>query len=214
MSAGCRHDQAATERSDPIADPVVAPTRQESPRTELPAPRRGLEAAAARLEGINELTRRTKARLQRIMVPQNRPEDSVHLEIALMQRGIYYPDVPLYDEAWRRRERPERPPDRYQAVARRLAVPFEVERTADYAIVYFPGENRRRNGPWFLRNTNAGWVLETSVVYEKIIYDLSSQWYALDGDYPYLELLQRVYSMRRVTSRRHGAAWAVDPAAP
>ena len=35
-------------------------------------------------------------------------------------------------------------------------------------------------------------------------------WYALDGEYPYLALVKRVYDMKRVSLRQRGPAWMID----
>lgn len=136
----------------------------------------------------------------------------MHLEMALMHRGIYYRDAPMYDEAWRRASRPDLPARRLKAIAREWEGPFAVETSGDSAITYFTGDKAKRWGPQFLRRTGDGWIIEASAVARYIVYDYSNNaWYALDGDYPHLALVQRVYDMKRVSLRQRGAAWMIEP---
>lgn len=172
----------------------------------------GAGANAALLEGIDRLTPETKAKLGTILVPQASPEDCVELEMTLMRRGIYYRDVPMYDDAWRRAQRPDLPAERLRAIAREWGGPFYVERNGAHAITYFTGDKGMRWGPQFLRRTDAGWIIDASSVAEYIVYDYSNRgWYALDGDYPYLALLRSVYDMKLVSLRNRGSAWTIGP---
>ncbi len=201
--------EAATERLVEILEP----TRQEAAAASPLIGSGGAGATAALLEGIDSLTPKTRARLAEILVPQPRPEDCVHLELALMHRGIYYRDAPMYDEAWRRANRPDLPARRLKAIAREWDGPFAVEASGDHAITYYTGDKARRWGPQFLRRTDEGWIVEASAVARFIVYDYSNNaWYALDGDYPHLALVKRVYDMKRVSLRGRGAAWMIDRA--
>lgn len=191
---------------------VLEPTRQEETWETPVLGSGGAGASGALLDGIDRLTPETKARLQEIMVPQARPEDCVRLEIALMHRGIYFRDVPLYDEAWRRAPRPDFPADRLKALARDWDGPFRTERTEDRAIVYHTGEKARHWGPQLLRRTDQGWIVDASSVARLIVYDYSNAfWYALEADNPYLPLLRRAYDMKRVTLKGKGTAWMIEP---
>ena len=202
--------EAATERLVEILEP----TRQEISAASPLIGSGGAGATAALLEGIDSLTPETRVRLAEILVPQPRPEDCVNLELALMHRGIYYRDAPMYDEAWRRANRPDLPARRLKAIAREWDGPFAVETSGDHAITYYTGEKAKRWGPQFLRRTDEGWIVEASAVARYIVYDYANNaWYALDGDYPYLGLVKRVYDMRRVSLRQRGAAWMIDGAA-
>lgn len=193
---------------------ILEPSRQEA-SAGTPLARSGGAGATALLEGIDSLTPATKARLQKILVPQANPEDCVHLEMALMHRGIYYRDVPMYDPAWRRVDRPSFPARRLKSIAAEFDGPFSVARSGDHAIVYLEGEKALHWGPQFLRRTEDGWILDTSTVFEYIIYDYSNRWTAVDGDYPYLALMKSVYDMQPGTLRDRGPAWMMRaPAGP
>jgi soluble cytochrome b562 len=171
----------------------------------------GAGATGALLEGIDGLTSDTKAQLKKIMIPQARPEDCVNLEIALMHKGIYYREVSMYDEAWRRASRPDFPAHRLQSIAREWDGPFNVERVGDHAITHFSGVKGRRWGPQFLQLTDNGWIIDASSVAKFIVYDYSNRsWYAVDDDYPYLALIKSVYDMKLISLRQRGRAWRID----
>ena len=189
---------------------VLEPTRNDV-ATGPPLSRSGGAGATALLAGIEELTPAAEARLAEIMVPQAKPEDCVHLEMALMHKGIYYNDVPMYDEAWRRSLRPGMPARRLKALAAKFDGPFEIVRSGDHAISAYRGENAELWGPRFLRRTAGGWIIDGTAAAENIIYDYSNRWVAVDGDYPYLPLIHRAYEMRPGTLRSRGAAWIMVP---
>jgi hypothetical protein len=190
---------------------VLDPTREEEAYETPVLGSGGAGATAALLAGIDRLTPETKARLQEIMVPQPDPGDCVRLEIALMHRGIYYRDVPMYDEAWRRAKRPDFPANRLKTIAREWDGPFEIESTDDRAITYYTGEKALRWGPQLLRHTDQGWIVDASSVARLIVYDYSNEsWYALEEDNPYLPLLQSIYDMKRVSLSGRGAAWMIE----
>ncbi len=190
---------------------VLRPSREETPAGHPVLGSGGAGATEALLAGIDSLTPETKARLKTILVPQAHPEDCVHLEIALMHRGIYYRDVPMYDGAWRRADRPDLPAQRLKSLAREWDGPFEIARAGGHAIVYFTGEKAMRWGPQFLRRTDEGWIVEASLVARYIVYDYSNAtWYAVDGDYPYLNLIKQVFPMMPTRLHERGPAWVID----
>lgn len=158
---------------------------------------------------IEELTPETKMMLGKIMVPQASPERCVRLEIALMRQGFYYRDVTLYDKAWRRPVATSAPSRQLKADAREMEGQFAVKLDGGHAIAYFQGGKARVVGPRFLRLTEAGWILDTSSVYDNIIYGSENHWAAVDGDYPYLRLLKSVYDMKPVRLEKRGRAWAI-----
>lgn len=158
---------------------------------------------------IDELTPESKAMLGKIMVPQPSPERCVRLEIALLRQGFYYRDVTLYDEAWRRPDETSTPSRQLKADAREMEGQFAVKRVGDHAIAYFQGGKATVVGPRFLRLTEAGWILDTSSVYENIIYGSQNRWAAVDGNYPYLRILKSVYDMEPVRLGQKGPAWAI-----
>ena len=191
---------------------VLEPSRQEA-STGRPLGRSGgAGASAALLEGIDRLTPKTKARLQTILVPQATPAECVQLEMALMHKGIYLRDAPMYDPAWRRVQRADLPARRLQAIAADWDGPFEIARSGDHAITYFTGEKATRFGPHFLRRTAEGWIIDASAAAEYIVYDYSNRWAAVDGDYPYLALIRSVYDMQAGALRTRGPAWMIRSA--
>ena len=186
---------------------VLEPSRREV-YTGSPLGRTGGAGASAELlAGIDRLTPETEARLRTILVPQANPADCVRLEMAMMHKGIAFRDAPLFDEAWRRLNRPSLPPRRLQEIAADWDGPFEIARSGDHAIAYFRGEKALRFGPHFLRRTPEGWIIDASAIMEHIIYDYSNRWVAVDGDYPYLALIHEVYDMQPGNLRRRGPAW-------
>lgn len=121
----------------------------------------------------------------------------------------------MYDEAWRRASRPDFPAHRLKSIAKEWDGPFEVEQAGDHAISYFQGNKGSLWGPQFLQLTDSGWIIDASSVAEFIVYDYSNQfWYAVDGDYPYLALIKKVYDMKRVSLNQRGRAWMIDTSSP
>ena len=187
---------------------ILEPTREDEALAGQPLDRSGGAGAShALLEGIEKLTPEAEARLKLIMVPQERPEDCVRLEMALMARGIYYPDVPMYDPAFRRSARRNMTPRRLRSLAAKYSEPFEIVSDGDHAISAFRGQGAELWGPRFLRRTPRGWIIDGTSAYENIIYSYSNEWVAVDGDYPYLALIKRAWRMRPGTLRQRGAAW-------
>jgi hypothetical protein len=190
---------------------VLEPGRKEASAGRPIVGSSGAGATGALLDGIDQLTPETKARLEKILVPQATPEQCVHLEMGLMHRGIYFRDAPMYDEAWRHARRPDFPAERLKSIAREWDGPFSVERADDHAITYFEGEKGERWGPQFLRRTDDGWIIDASSVAKFIVYDYSNRaWYAVDDDYPYLAIIKSVYEMKRVSLQSRGPAWMID----
>ena len=92
---------------------------------------------------------------------------------------------------------------------------IKVEQAGDHAISYFQGNKGSLWGPQFLQLTDSGWIIDASSVAEFIVYDYSNQfWYAVDGDYPYLALIKKVYDMKRVSLNQRGRAWMIDTSSP
>jgi uncharacterized membrane protein YgcG len=190
---------------------VLEPSRQEAPAGRPLGRSGGAGATAALFEGIDRLTPETRARLQTILVPQATPGECVRLEMALLHKGIYFRDAPMYDDAWRRANRPDLPARRLKAIAAEWDGPFKIASSGDHAIAYFEGDRAVRWGPNFLRRTDAGWIVDGSAVARYIVYDYSNRWVAVDGDYPYLALIQGVYDMQASALHDRGPAWMMRP---
>jgi uncharacterized protein len=188
---------------------------QQSPLAAADAPIDGSGGAGASLELLREipdgaLDRAAEAALRTIMVPQREPRQSRDLEIALMHKGIYYADTPLYDEAWRAARQPKSwDPDRLREIARQWDRPYRIEIREPRAVAYY--EDAPELGPTFLRRDSTGWIIDASEAAKTIVYDYSSSsWYALDSGSPYLEILEAVLPLRRVTLSDDRAAWQID----
>ena len=144
------------------------------------------------------LTQETKEKLKRVLVPQPSPELALKLEFAMMHRGYYYRDIPLYDPDWKNQRVPEFPPDRVKEMAKMIDQPFQTRTAGDHAIAYHP--NHQNLGPIFFRKTGQGWTVDRTTVQKFVIYDFSNDgWYLLAtaGD-PYVELLRSVYQLEPV----------------
>jgi hypothetical protein len=152
----------------------------------------------------------TKVALQSIMVPQSDPRKSRDLEIALMRKGIYYRDTPLYDGAWRNAHLPKGWDAEYiRAMARELDRPYEVEIEGSRAIIYY--QDAAELAPTFLRRKSIGWMIDGSQTAKAITYDeASSTWYAIDRNSPYFRLLTSVLPMRPISLPDGTQAWQVD----
>ena len=210
VTAGCRW-RAGEAAPEPVRVLDTADALSEMERRSIES---YLEfvATAALFEGIDRLTPETRVRLRTILVPQATPEECVRLEMALMHKGIYFRDAPMYDGAWRRANRPDLPARRLEAIAAEWDAPFKIARSGNHAIAYFEGEKAVRWGPHFLRRTDEGWIIDGSSVARYIVYDYSNRWVAVDGDYPYLALIRGVYDMQHGSLRDRGPAWMIRSA--
>jgi hypothetical protein len=194
---------------------VETATAEAQPAEEAPADR-GVDAESPssfdRLREIPDgvLDDATKVALQSIMVPQSDPRKSRDLEIALMRKGIYYRDTPLYDGAWRNAHLPKGWDAEYvRAMARQLDRPYEVEIKGSRAVTYY--QDAPELAPTFLRRKSIGWMIDGSQTAKAITYDeASSTWYAVDRNSPYFQLLTSVLSMRPISLPDGTRAWQVD----
>ncbi|HEX2463501.1 MAG TPA: hypothetical protein VHR17_02680, partial [Thermoanaerobaculia bacterium] len=100
-------------------------------------------------------------------------------------------------------------PDRLREIARQWDRPYRIEIREPRAVAYY--EDAPELGPTFLRRDSTGWIIDASEAAKTIVYDYSSSsWYALDSGSPYLEILEAVLPLRRVTLSDDRAAWQID----
>jgi len=70
---------------------------------------------------------------------------------------------------------------------------FETYIEGRYAVIYYSQD--KQLGPAFLYRDSSGWVLDRTAVIENIHY--GNTWMADEGDYPYLGLLQKVFTLEK-----------------
>ena len=135
--------------------------------------------------------------LKQKYVPQNSPQETVRLELDLLAKGMYCYDLPMFDPAWRKRGKQILYSPQYKNTAKKFDVSSKVYTEGNYAIVYYP--YNKSEGPDFLYKDSSGWVLDRTAVWDYIHYNYSNTgWFAYDGDYPYLEMLKRIFPLERV----------------
>jgi hypothetical protein len=151
----------------------------------------------------------TRDALRTILVPQPEPRQARDLEIALLHKGLYFQEAALYDEAWRRAQRPSFAAARLREIARQWDRPYEILIEEPLAVAYYLDAGAL--GPTFLRRERGGWIIDASEGARTIVYDYSNQgWYARDGDSGYLALLRRALPLERVALRGGGSAWTLE----
>jgi hypothetical protein len=176
----------------------------------------GVVASLERLRAIPDgaLDEAGKAALQEILVPQPDPRQSIDLELALLHKGIYLREAPLYDGAWRHADRPKNwSEERLRERARQWDRPYEVMIEGGKAVAFY--RDAPELAPIFVRRKNPGWMIDASRTAALIVYDDAHRtWYALDQGSPYLALLARALPLRRVVLPDGRGAWQLDPAGP
>ncbi len=147
--------------------------------------------------------------LQACYIPQPTPEETVRLELKLMEKGIYCYDLPIFDMEWRKRGSSIKISERYRDTAKKFSKPVKTFILSDLAIVYYPED--RSLGPDFLYKTPEGWVLDRTAVWDYIHYNYASDgWFAYDGNYPYLDMLKQVFPMQSVKLNNGVMAWEIE----
>ncbi len=143
--------------------------------------------------------------LRRTYIPQSSPEASYRLEYDLMIKGMYCYDLPLFDPDWRKKGREIIFSSVYRQTAQSFDAPFMTRIEGDYAVIYYP--DNKNLGPVFFYRDRSGWVIDRTSVMDNITYGASNEgWFAHDGDYPYLVMLKRAFSMEKV--KLNSGAWA------
>lgn len=131
--------------------------------------------------------------LQRKYVPQSSPEASYRLELELLSQGLYCFDLPMFDPVWRAKGNQILT---NQKVPQEFYSSFETYIEGDYAVIYYPYD--KSCGPVFLYRDASGWILDRTTVLNNIRYTPdNNNWFAHEGNYPYLDMLKKVFKLKR-----------------
>ncbi|MBI4845631.1 MAG: hypothetical protein HY810_04040 [Candidatus Omnitrophica bacterium] len=149
------------------------------------------------LVGYAQQSNVTYEELKQKYTPKNNPEETYKLELELLAQGMYCYDLPIFDPAWRSRGTRIIYSSKYKHTAKKFDVLFKVYKEGKYAVIYFP--SNKSEGPDFLYWDSSGWILDRTAVWDYIHYNYSNTgWFAYEGDYPYLEMLKKIFSLERV----------------
>jgi hypothetical protein len=158
----------------------------------------------------------THEKLKHKYVPQSTPEATYSLELELLYQGMYCYDLPLYDPKWREKSKDIILSLRYKETAKERDIPLKVRKEGRYAIIYSSLNLNKSGGPIcsypiFLYKDPSGWVLDRTAVEKYIYYSRSNtDWFAYEGDYPYLKLLKAIFSLRKVKLDNGVWAWRME----
>ena len=171
----------------------------------------GAEAGMDDLASAAGASEEPAADLAGLLVPQETPRQAREMEIRMMHGGLYLQQAELYDQAWRRASRPGSwTPGRLQEIARQWDRPFEVRVEGGRAIAFY--RDAPALGPTFLRRERDGWIIDATATARSIVYDYSNDArYAIENDSPYLPLLRRELSLRKVRLQGGREAWMLAP---
>lgn len=165
--------------------------------------------------------------LKKEYVPQSSPEKSFQLELKLLSDGMYCYDLPLFDPQWRQKGKKILTAPQFQETAKKANKPQSSFIEGDYAVLYYPQDLQM--APVFLFLDPAqGWVLDHSAVADKVFYHSGNYesslndgksfqgtdgsrfsrspegWMCVGGEYPYLNLLKKIFSFKKVTLDEYG----------
>lgn len=128
-------------------------------------------------------------------LPQSTPEGTYRLELDMMKQGAYCYDIPIFDPQWQAMAaKNSTGNEEFKDMADQLGAPTKTFREGKYAIIYFPED--KTLGPTFLYEQNGKWILDRSGVLNYIDYD--EHWVAFDGNYPYLDLMRKVFDFEEM----------------
>ena len=130
-------------------------------------------------------------------VPQDSPEKSFLLELKLLSDGMYCYDLPLFDDQWRQRGKRILTSPAFADTAQKANQPFKVYTDGQYAVIYFP-DNKNISPVFLYHEDPSGWIIDRSAAADKIIYNKQGSWLVLGGEYPYLNLLRKIYSFEEI----------------
>ena len=128
--------------------------------------------------------------------PQSSPEQTYRLELDMMKQGVYCYDLPIFDPEWQANAPKNAFNENFKRTAQFFDVPYKVYQEGKYAVLYYPGQ--KTLGPVFLYRENGNWILDRSSVARYIHY--GQEWMAYGGDYPYLELLKKIFPLEEGTT--------------
>ncbi len=131
--------------------------------------------------------------LKKEYVPQDSPEKSFLLELKLLSDGMYCYDLPLFDPQWRHRGKKILTSPSFAQSAQKANQPLKVFIEGHYAVIYFP--QNKNLFPIFLYREDSGWIIDRSMSADKVIFNKLGGWLVVGGEYPYLNLLKKIYSL-------------------
>ena len=132
--------------------------------------------------------------LRETYVPQYTPEESYRLELKLLSTGYYCYDLPLFDEAWRKKGPRVLESAVFVQTWKDSNHPILAEVNGDQAVVYYPEHFDLT--PVFLEKKNGGWVIDHTVTQELVVLT-KDFWVALDVKSPYFSILSDIFKMER-----------------
>ena len=141
--------------------------------------------------------------LKKEYVPQDSPEKSFLLELKLLSDGMYCYDLPLFDSEWRKRGKKILTSPSFVDTAKKANQPLKVYIDGQYAVIYFP-QNKNLSPVFFYQENSSGWIIDRSMSADKVIYNKLGGWLVVGGEYPYLNLLKKIYSLEPVALDENG----------
>lgn len=125
-------------------------------------------------------------------LPQSSPDETYRLEMEMMKGGAYCYDLPIFDPQWQAMAAKNSSGNQeFKDMADYLAAPTRTFVEGKYAIIYYPDD--KTLGPVFLYEENGKWILDRSGVFNYIDFD--DNWVAFEGNYPYLDLLRKIFDL-------------------
>ena len=134
-------------------------------------------------------------------IPQSTPQESYLLELKLLSQGMYCYDLPLFDPQWRVKGKKILTSSLFFDTAKAVNQPFDAYIEGDRTVIYYP--QNKALSPVFLYEENSKWVIDRTASADRIFFD-HNKWITLGGDYPYLDLLKRVYNLKEIRVQESG----------
>lgn len=135
--------------------------------------------------------------LKKEYVPQDSPEKSFLLELKLLSDGMYCYDLALFDPQWRKRGKKILTSPLFANSAKKANQPLKVFIEDQYAVIYFP-QNKNLSPVFLYHEDPSGWIIDRSMSADKVIYNKLGGWLVVGGEYPYLNLLKKIYSLESI----------------
>ena len=128
-------------------------------------------------------------------IPQSTPQESYLLELKLLSEGMYCYDLPLFDPQWRLKGKKIVTSALFIDTAKAANQPFDAYIEDDHAVIYYP--KNKSLSPVFFYQEHSKWVIDRTAAADRIFFD-HNKWITLGGDYPYLNLLKKVYKLKEI----------------
>ena len=145
----------------------------------------------------NTLSKTSYEELKQEYIPQETPGKAYKLELELLSKGMYCYDLLLFDSEWRKKGKEILYSTQYKNTAKKFDIPYKVYVEGECAVIYYP--QNKSAGPDFLYQGSSGWILDRTAVWDQIHNNYSNTgWFAYEGNYPYLDILKKIYSLERI----------------